>query len=111
MSPLELRLAEDRKLRDAALDVFSADLRFIRQDLHARSVGQRLADRVGDSAMEIVDEAVDYAEANRGYVAAAAAAIVLWIARVPLLDALARILGFGDDEAEQENDAARSDDD
>ncbi len=70
MNPLEIRLAEDRALRDAALEVFSTDLRFIRQDLRARSVGKRVTDRIGDSAMEIVDEAVDYAEANRGRIAA-----------------------------------------
>lgn len=111
MNPLEVRLAEDRALRDAALDVFSTDLRFIRQDLRARSVGKRITDRIGDSAMEIVDEAVDYAETNRGRVAAAAAAIVLWFARVPLLNGLSRIFGLEGDDEEQDGDEARSDDD
>ena len=111
MSPLEARLAEDRQLRNAALEVFSADLRFIRQDLRARSVGKRIADRIGDSAMDIVDEAVDYAEANRGSVAAALAAIVLWFARAPLLNGLSRIFGLDDEDAEQEGDTARSDGD
>jgi hypothetical protein len=111
VSPLDVRLVEDRKLRDAALEVFSTDLRFIKQDLHARSIGKRITDRIGDSAMEIVDEAVDYAQANRGYIGAAVAAIVLWFARVPLLNGLGRIFGFDDDEAEQDGDAARSDDD
>lgn len=111
MTPLEVRLAEDRRLRDAALEVFSTDLRFVRQDLHARSVGQRVAGRIGESAMEIVDEAVDYAEANRGRVAAAAAAIVLWFARAPLLYGLARIFGFDEDDEEQVGEGARSDDD
>ncbi|HSQ95014.1 MAG TPA: hypothetical protein VLM18_02780 [Croceibacterium sp.] len=111
MNPLEVRLAEDRALRDAALEVFSTDLRFIRQDLRARSVGKRIADRIGDSAMEIVDEAVDYAEANRGRIAAAAAAIVLWFARAPLLNGLSRIFGLERDDEEQDGDEARSDDD
>lgn len=111
MSARETRLAEDRQLRDAALEVFSADLRFIRQDLHARSVGKRITDRIGDSAMDIVDEAVDYAEANRGRVAAAVAAIVLWFARAPLLNGLARIFGMDDDDEEQDGDKARSDGD
>jgi hypothetical protein len=111
MNALDVRLAEDRKLRDAALEVFSTDLRFIKQDLHARSVGKRITDRIGDSAMEIVDEAVDYAEANRGYVAAAVAAIVLWFARAPLLNGLSRIFGLEDGDAEQDRDETRSDDD
>jgi len=111
VSELDVRLAEDRKLRDAALEVFSADLRFIKQDLHARSVGKRITDRVGESALEVVDEAVDYAEANRGYVAAAVAAIVLWFTRAPLLNGLARIFGFDDEAEEQPADEARSGDD
>jgi hypothetical protein len=111
MSPLEARLAEDRQLRDAALEVFSTDLRFVRQDLRARSVGKRITDRIGDSAMDIVDEAVDYAEANRGSVAAAVAAIVLWFARAPLLNGLARIFGLDGESEEQESSEARSDDD
>ena len=111
MSPLEARLGEDRKLRDAALEVFSTDLRFIKRDLHARSVGKRITDRIGESALEIVDEAVDYAEANRGYIGAAVAAIVLWFARAPLVNGLARIFGFDEDDAEQLADATRSDGD
>jgi hypothetical protein len=111
VTELEVRLAEDRKLRDAALEVFSADLRFIKQDLHARSVGKRITDRIGESALEVVDEAVDYAEANRGYVAAAVAAIVLWFTRAPLLNGLARIFGLDDEDEEQDGDKARSGDD
>jgi hypothetical protein len=109
MNELEVRLAEDRKLRDAALEVFSTDLRFIKQDLHARSVGKRITDRIGDSALDVLDEAVDYAEANRGRVAAAVAAVVLWFARVPLLNGLARIFGLDEDEQEQDGDKPRSD--
>ena len=111
MKSLDTRLAEDRQLRDAALEVFSTDLRFIKQDLHARSVGKRITDRIGDSAMEIVDEAVDYAEANRGYVAAAVAAIVLWFTRAPLLNGLARIFGYEGDDEEQDGGESRSNDD
>jgi hypothetical protein len=109
MNAVQVRLAEDRKLRDAALEVFRTDLRFIRQDLKARSVGKRLTDRIGDSAMDMLDEAVDYAEANRGSIAAGVAAIVLWFARVPLLRGLGRIFGFDETDTEQEGGEARSD--
>jgi hypothetical protein len=111
MIPLETRLAEDRKLRDAALEVFSTDLRFIREDLKAKGVGERIADRIGSSAMDLVDEAVDYAEANTGRVAAALAAVVLWFARTPLINGLSRIFGFDDEDEEQDGDEARSNDD
>lgn len=111
MKSLEVRLSEDRKLRDAALEVFSTDLRFIREDLRAKGVGERIADRIGSSAMDVVDEAVDYAEANTGRVAAALAAIVLWFARTPLLNGLARIFGFETGDEEQDGDHSRSNDD
>jgi len=111
MKSLEARLTEDRKLRDAALDVFSTDLRFIREDLRAKGVGERIADRIGSSAMEVVDEAVDYAEANTGRIAAALAAVVLWFARTPLLNGLARIFGFDTGDEEQDGGEARSNDD
>jgi len=58
MNELEVRLAEDRKLRDAALEVFSTDLRFIKQDLHARSVGKRITDRIGDSALDVLEKLI-----------------------------------------------------
>jgi hypothetical protein len=111
MTDVGTRLAEDRKLRDAALEVFSTDLRFIREDLRARGVGERIADRVGSGAMDLIDEAFDYAEANAGRVAAALAAAVLWFARAPLISGLSRIFGFDEDGEEQETDESRSDGD
>ena len=111
MKSLDARLAEDRQLRDAALEVFSTDLRFIREDLRAKGVGERIADRIGSSAMDVVDEAVDYAEANTGRVAAVLAAVVLWFGRTPLLNGLARIFGYDDADEEQDGGESRSDDD
>ena len=108
MKDLQHELAEDRALRDAALALFRTDLHFIREDLNARGVGGRIADRIGDSTMDMVDDAVDYAEANRGQVAAAAAAIVLWFTRAPLLDALASMLGLEDASEEQDRRVPRS---
>ena len=111
MSELESRLTEDRALRDAALGVFRSDLRFIREDLGVRGVGGRIADRIGDSAMDMLDDAVDYAEDNRGQIAAAVAAVILWFARAPLLNGLAQIFGFENGDAEQQDADSRSQDD
>ena len=110
MSVSEAHLAEDKALRDAALAVFQADLKFIRQDLDARGIGGRIADRLGDATLDMVDEAADYAEANKGRVAAALAAIVLWFARAPILHGLAGLLGIEDDDPEQSGRDSRSDD-
>lgn len=99
MSRLEQQLAEDKAMRDAALGLFSADLALIRADLKERGIGGRLADRIGESTLDMVDEAADYAEANRGKVAAGIAALVLWFTRGPILDALGKL--FGDDDGKE----------
>lgn len=96
MTELKARLHEDRQLRDAALRLFKADLEFIRADLRERSVGARVADRIGDSALDMVDEAVDYTIDNKGTVAAIVAAVALWFARIPLLNGLTGM--FSDEE-------------
>ena len=108
MNGPEQRLAEDKALRDAALALFKADLALVRADLAERGVGQRIADRLGESAMDMLDEAVDYAEDNKGTVAAGIAAVVLWFARRPILGALGSLIG--DDEEPADGDS-RSDDD
>lgn len=108
MNGAEQRLAEDKALRDAALGLFKADLALVRADLAERGVGQRVADRLGEGAMDVLDDAVDYAEDNKGQIAAALAAVALWFARRPILGALGRLIG--DDEEPADGDS-RSDDD
>lgn len=108
---LSQQLAEDRALRDAALGLFKADLRFIKDDLEQRGIAERVANRLGDSAKDMVDDAIDYAGNNKGVVTAAIAAVVLWFARGPILDAIGELFESKDDEeeaAEQEPPAPRS---
>ncbi len=115
MSGLERRLAEDKALRDAALGLFKADIALVRADLAERGLGRRITDRLGESTMDMLDEAVDYAEDNKGKIAAGIAAVVLWFARGPILDALSRLAGADDDDAEPGPEpawaAGRSDED
>ena len=111
MSELERRLAEDKALRDAALALFKADMALVRADLAERGIGQRIGDRLGESTMDMLDEAVDYAEENKGKVAAGIAAVVLWFARGPILDALGRLIGDEEDDAEPGEADGRSDHD
>lgn len=101
MSTPDERWQHDRALRDAALRLVKADIALVRDDLAARGVGTRVADRVGDAALETLDDAVGYAQDHRGQVAAAITALVLFLFRGPLLDALAALIG--DDEAEDED--------
>jgi len=108
VSGLEHRLADDKALRDAALALFKADLALVRADLAERGIGARVADRLGESAMDIVDEGIDYAEENKGKVAAGVAALVLWFARRPILEALGRLIGSDEDDAEPREADSRS---
>ena len=104
---LERQMAEDRLLRDAARTLLKCDLDLIRADLHARSLSGRLADRISDSAMDIADDAVDYADENRGTVAAAVGALVLWFARGPIFAALLSLFSGDDEEPEDAADRSR----
>jgi len=101
VSDLERRLAEDKTLRDAALALFKADLALVRADITEKGVGARIGARLGEGTMQTLDDAVDYAEANKGKIAAGIAAVVLWFARGPILDAIGRHLGDDEDEEEE----------
>ena len=107
MTDLAGQLAEDKALRDAALQLFRSDLALIRGDLGERGIGARAKDRLGEAALGMVDDAIDYAESNKGWVAAGAAAVVLWFARKPILGWLADLL---DGEEPGEADGRSADD-
>jgi len=101
VSDLERRLAEDKTLRDAALALFKADLALVRADVNERGIGARIGNRLGEGTMETLDDAVDYAAENKGKIAAGIAAVILWFARGPILDAIGRHLGEDEDQEEE----------
>lgn len=92
------RLAEDRHLRNAARAMIDADLKNLRADLSVRSIGERAADRVATGASEVYDEAIEVANDHKGALTAIIAALALWFARHPILDAL-----LGEDRAGHES--------
>jgi hypothetical protein len=108
VTDIRRRMAEDKAMRDSALALFKADLAMVRADLGERGLGARVKDRLGESTMDVLDEAVDFAEENKGAVAAAAAAVVLWFARGPIINAIERLIG---EDEEPGDDADRSEDD
>ena len=97
MTALDRQLLEDRAMRDAALALFKADIRQVREDLAAKGVGARVGERVSEVAVDMADEAMELAGENKGPLAAALIALVLWLARAPLLNLL-----FGDDAEDDE---------
>jgi hypothetical protein len=96
MKDLELQLAQDRALRDAAKAVIQADIAFLKEDLAPSALTSRMA----DGATEVFDRAKDVAEDNKGILGTLVAAVILWFARNPILDLLA-----GDRDDEQHDEA------
>ncbi|MFA9201763.1 MAG: hypothetical protein ACEQR8_11395 [Cypionkella sp.] len=83
--PLEQQLREDRVLRDAARAILDADVANLRASLAGRSIPTRIADRVSEGAQDAMDEAAHLVTEHKGLVAAAVAALLLWLVRHPLL--------------------------
>lgn len=100
-NPLERRMIEDKALRDAALALVRADVEQLRADLGVRNIGARMVDRVSESASDMLDEAADLADNNKGVLAALVAALLVWLARNPIL-----AMFDGDDEPGDEREDA-----
>lgn len=104
MSRLEDRLAQDRELRDAARAVLMADIELARTSFTPKGVANRVTGRIGDGAKDVFEVAKAQADDNRGIIAVLIGAILVWLAREPILE----ILGL---ETQQgENDASGGDD-
>lgn len=88
MSDRRTRMLEDKYLRDSAKALVTADIDNLKADFAQKSLGERALDRVTEGAMDIYEEAIDVAEDNKGALAALIAAVVVWFARNPILDAL-----------------------
>ena len=100
MTDLHAQMIEDRHLRDAARALIEADVQNLRNNMTGESIANRALDRVRDSVSELYDDTINTAVENKGVVAAVIAAIVVWLARNPILS----LLGFGSDEVEDEID-------
>ncbi len=96
---LERELREDRLLRDAARAIVEADIAQLKASLAERSIPERIGDRIGEGATDVLDEAVAVADENKGVVATLIAAIILWFARHPLID---MVLGERSQDPERE---------
>lgn len=82
---LDLRLKEDRALRDAAAALVKADINHLRANLAGKGFGRRIADRLNDGAVSIFEETVELADNNRGVLATLIGAVLLWFARNPII--------------------------
>lgn len=103
MSVATRQLELARIERAAAWENFEVKLAQVQDDLAERGVGGRIADRVGESARETFDHALEVADENPGIIAGTMAALLLWILRNPLID-LAKSRFANDEEIADDDD-------
>src|SRR5688572_12988784 len=99
MTATREQVLEDRHLRDAARALVEADVENLRADLAVKGIKDRALERITDGASEVYDEAIEVAADHKGALAAIVAALVLWFARHPILEALFGPTEDGDDGA------------
>jgi hypothetical protein len=92
-------LEQAKAARVLAHERFQSRLLQVQEDLSARSVGGRIADR----AAEAVDQAVDVAKDSKGVIAGTIAALVLWFFRHPIMDRITRDREEQDDDTTERN--------
>jgi hypothetical protein len=106
MSDRLQRLAEDRAARNAAREIFNANLKNVVGDLEARGIGERIAGRATREVRELADQALDVAKNSKGVIAGTVAALTLWLLRRPLI---AWINGWFGEETEPDIQPSDSD--
>ena len=79
----------------------NADLAMLKNDVAARGVGERIKDKVGEEAHEVWDQARDVAGEHKGVVAATVLALVAWLLRAPIGEAIANLLGRDAEQADE----------
>ena len=85
MGKLAKEVKELRARRNAARETFDSRLTQVRQDLTARSIAGRLADKLEQEASDALAEALDIVNDSKGVVLGTAAALALWYLRNPIL--------------------------
>jgi hypothetical protein len=98
------KLKIDRAARDAAKGALGTRLAQVREDLHARSIGGRIADKVTADATDAAIEVADVARSNKPIVAGTVAALIAWIFRHHIARLVNHLLGrevFKTDEDEE----------
>lgn len=93
MGSLARELENCRSARDDAREVFDTRLAQVREDLEERGIGGRVADRIGEDARIIFEEAIDVADSHRGIVAGTIVAVAIWIFRNPIIRLVEELLG------------------
>ncbi|MEM7664577.1 MAG: hypothetical protein AAF250_01855 [Pseudomonadota bacterium] len=98
MTRLPDQFLEDRALRNAARDVFMADIAHARASFSGKGIAARIGSQIGDGAKDVIEVARSNADDNRGVLAALIGAILVFFAREPILE----VLGLVEAESDQD---------
>lgn len=93
-----MSVAQARAVRDNARAAFNARLEQVKFDLSARSIGERVAGKIGEEAFDALDYTLDVARDSKGIIAGTLAAVVLWLFRNPIIAWVERLLGDSEEE-------------
>jgi len=104
MARLAKRLESDRAVRNSVRGRFDERLQQVRDDLDARGVGGRIADRISQDARDIFEEGLDVVDQNRGVVAGTIAALAIWFLRNPILASIEKLLRYSGEDKESGHD-------
>lgn len=96
MGKLAREIEDCRAARDNAREAFDTRLAQVREDLDERGIGGRIADRIGDDARIVLEEAINVADTHRGLVAGTIVAVAVWIFRNPIIRFVEERLGRAD---------------
>lgn len=107
MTKLPERFIEDRALRDAARAVLAEDIERVRANLSEQGIASRVSSsvsstittRIRNGARDVLAQARAQASDHKGVLAVLVGAIILFLARGPILD---WIEGLGGDDIEDD---------
>jgi hypothetical protein len=99
-----ITLAQARIEREETRTAFRARLERVKADLSARSIGSRVAERIGEEAVEVLDYTFDVARDSKGIIAGTLAALVLWLFRNPIIGWAEGLFGSDGKQKECEDD-------
>ena len=102
MGRLAKQVESARAERVDARGAFDLRLASIREELDARGIGGRIADRIGDGARDAFDEAIEVADHNRGVVAGTIAALAIWLFRHRIIAWIEGLMGMANGANDEE---------
>jgi hypothetical protein len=97
---MAMPLEQAKAARNAAHNAFETQVTQVQEDLAARGIGGRIADRAG----EAMADAAEVANENKGVVAGTIAAIILWALRGPIVRIVSDLWDDEDEETERKKE-------